>query len=156
MTVPLHPLVVAGLDGSPSSGAVLEWALRQALVWRGRVRVVMAWHLPEVPGYLPSRVEAAFDEATEKLVEELIADAFTRLDLSRQQVPVETVVQEGGAVRLLLAHAADADVLVLGRHGHGRDHAKLLGSVTQSCLMQAPCPVVVVPVDARADGPAPT
>jgi len=47
---------------------------------------------------------------------------------------------------VLTTAAADADLLVLGSHGHGRLFHAVLGSVAEQCIRAAVCPVVVVPV----------
>lgn len=136
------PLIVVGIDGSAKSEVVLRWAADQARTTRSRIRVVHAWQFPELPGSIPFRIESELSEAAEKLVDRLLNDVLDGLE-------ADVVVQEGGAVRLLLNEAKNADLLVIGSHGYGhdgRDGGKLLGSVTQSCLMQATCPVVVVPV----------
>jgi nucleotide-binding universal stress UspA family protein len=146
------PVVVVGVDGSSKSEAVLHWAAGQAVAVRGRLRVVLAWQLPQLLDHVPMRVEASLDEAAEKRVDSLINDTLTSLDIRSSELDVETIVQEGGPVRLLLRSARDADLLVLGSHGHGSHSDALLGSVTQSCLMQAPCPVVVVPVNGVSKG----
>lgn len=136
------PLIVVGVDGSAKSEAVLRWAADQAKAVHAHLRVVHTWQFPELPGYIPFRVESDLSEAAEKLVDQLLNQVLDGLE-------ADTVVQEGGAVRILLAEARHADLLVLGSHGYGHDGhdgGKLLGSVTQSCLMQATCPVVIVPV----------
>ena len=43
---PDRPKIVAGIDGSPSSFAALEWAARQADLTGSALVVVGAWHLP--------------------------------------------------------------------------------------------------------------
>jgi nucleotide-binding universal stress UspA family protein len=144
------PLIVVGIDGSDRSAPVLRWAARQAAAVRGRLDVVMAWRLPELPGGVPMRFEARLDEEAEKRVHELITEALDALDIRAGELQIETTVQEGGPVRILLRQAREADLLVLGSRGHGPDANKLLGSVTASCLVQAKCPVVIVPVDEPA------
>ena len=143
------PVVVVGVDGSERSAPVLRWAMRYAAAVHGRLHVVLAWQLPELATYVPLRIEASLDEEETKRVDGLVSDALHALGLREEELGIETTVQEGGPVRLLLRTAQDADALVLGRHGHGRGHdtAKLIGSVAQSCLAQAACPVVLVPVD---------
>lgn len=136
-------LVVVGVDGSAESPALLRWAARYAAATGARVRVVRAWRLPELAVDVPARAEFDLSRTVENGVARLVQQAFG-------DRPVETVVEEGGAVRLLLREAKDADLLVLGCQGGGQDPAKLLGSVTQSCLLQATCPVVVVPPTAAA------
>lgn len=138
-----HQCVVVGVDGSEYSVPVLEWAAQHARDTGAEVRVVTAWQFPEVPGYRPPRVEADLSAALERRVGELVEKAL-------HGVPHEVVIEEGGAVRLLLQESRHGDLLVLGASGHDHDHAPRLGSVTRSMLVGARCPVVVVPVDEPA------
>lgn len=135
--------VVAGVDGSSRSEAVVAWAADQARRTGARLTVVLGWTVPTLRADLPARVESELSEAAEKRVAELVASVGP-------DVPVESVVQEGGPVRLLLREASGADLLVLGRHGEGREAddagpGKALGSVVQACASHAPCATVVVP-----------
>jgi nucleotide-binding universal stress UspA family protein len=132
--------VVVGIDGSQFSVPVLEWAAQHARNTGAHVRVVAAWQFPEVPGYRPQRVEADLSAALERLVGDLV-------DKTLHDVPHDVVIQEGGAVRLLLHESLGADLMVLGTRGHDHDEVSRLGSVTGSVLVSAHCPVVVVPVD---------
>lgn len=49
---------------------------------------------------------------------------------------------------LQIAEELDASVIVLGRHGH-RDGAAGLGSVAESTVRDASCPVLVIPLSMR-------
>jgi nucleotide-binding universal stress UspA family protein len=144
-----QPLVVVGIDGSARTAPVLDWAVGHARAMRGRLRVVLAWRLPELPGYLPQRMEFDTSDAMEERMEKMLAEAFAAHDIRPGELEVERVVQEGGAVRLLLQHSHGADMLVLGSDGEGHDARKLVGSVTHSCLTQATCPLVVIPLGDR-------
>ncbi len=57
-------------------------------------------------------------------------------------VSVHVTVAEGLAARVLLDHAAQADLLVLGSAIHRAPDG--IGPVARACLRHAPCPVVVV------------
>jgi nucleotide-binding universal stress UspA family protein len=59
-------------------------------------------------------------------------------------VEVREHVMVGNTAQVLLNAAADADLLVVGNHGHGGFARALLGSVSQHCVHHAPCPVLVV------------
>ena len=63
----------------------------------------------------------------------------TRADLGRRGQPAP----------VLLDAANDADLLVVGSHGHGRFSGMLKGSVSTHCVEHASCPVVVVRGEAR-------
>ena len=133
------PLVVVGVDGSSQSKAVLEWAVEHAQALDGKLRVVLAWTAPELFDLEPARVEYELAAAAERVLADLTADV-------RRGASAETIVDEGSAVRVLLRESRDADLLVVGRHGHDHAGGKPMGSVTQALVMRAPCPVVVVPV----------
>jgi nucleotide-binding universal stress UspA family protein len=139
-----QPLVVVGVDGSARSEQVLRWAGAHARATGAKVLVVTAWRFPEVPGYHPPRVESDLSAALERIVDGLVAQTMTG-------VSVRTVVQEDAPAHLLLREAKGADLLVLGSRGHDDDGSPRLGTVTSACLLDAGCPVVVVPVsDATA------
>jgi nucleotide-binding universal stress UspA family protein len=70
----------------------------------------------------------------------------------------DTVLREGPVpTRILeLARELPADLLVMGTHGQGGLERLVLGSVTESVLRKAPCPVLTIPHEERAtSGPAP-
>ena len=69
-------------------------------------------------------------------------------------VTVDTEITEGLAARVLLDHAAHADMLVLGRTSHGPDLYRGAGPVIRACLRAAPCPVVIISVDQDDHVPA--
>lgn len=78
-----------------------------------------------------------------KAAERTVAQGQTRL--GDWQTPVSQVVRSGHPVKVIadLVGELGADLLVLGPRGRGQLAALLLGSVTQSLLGLARCPVVV-------------
>lgn len=65
------------------------------------------------------------------------------------KVPVEQVVRQGPVVREILAQAQEPGVqlLVMGTHGRSGVRRLVMGSVAESVLRDAPCPVLVVKTD---------
>ena len=57
-------------------------------------------------------------------------------------------VKIGEVVRSILTTVEEygADLLVIGRQGHGAITSWLLGNVTEKVVRKAPCPVLVVPM----------
>ena len=73
-------------------------------------------------------------------------------------VACDAALREGAVTGRILemAGALPADLLVMGTHGQGGLERLLLGSVTESVLRKAPCPVLTIPHEERAgSGPAP-
>jgi nucleotide-binding universal stress UspA family protein len=139
------PLIVVGVDGSPSSRAGLRWAVRQAALTGGAVDAVMAWQFPAVmSGYAWAPIST--DEAAN-----LAEDARKALDavISEEVDPadshlVTSHVVNGHPADVLLAAAAGADLLVVGSRGRGSFADALLGSVGQHCVHHAHCPVLIM------------
>ena len=68
----------------------------------------------------------------------------------RMLVPdVQTKVLQGQPLHSILNYAEEvnADLLVLGSHGHGFLGSLLLGSVAEGCVRKAKIPSLIVPVE---------
>ena len=135
----VRPIVV-GVDGSPASLAALEWAARQGALTGAPVEVVMSWEWPTsfgwalpLPDYDPAGdAGRILDEATQK-----VRTAHPNLE-------VRTSVVEGHPAPSLIEASRGASLLVVGSRGHGEFAGMLLGSVSEHCVTNAHCPVVVV------------
>lgn len=139
--------IVVGLDGSPGSLTALRWAAAEARAHGATLRVIAAWH-PSAVSSLPAwgvaePVEEAMAELLRGLHETLAAEGV----VSDDALEVESAVIEGHPAAALIEAAADADLVVVGRRGHGGFAGALLGSISQHVIGHAPCPVVVVPPD---------
>ena len=149
------PLIVVGVDGSPSSEQALRWALRQAELAGATVEAVTAWHFPFISGGYTWPPAGVMVSATDfrKLAERVLADTVSRATGGDLHAPVTQEVLEGDAAAVLIRESADADLLVVGSRGHGGLAEAMLGSVGQHCVHHAACPVVIVRGDVTAAGP---
>ncbi len=129
--------IVVGVDGSENSKDALRWAAGQARLTGARLDVVMTWEVPVFPYGAWSGCDVGADakEMLDETVHEVLGGPGTRLSAS---------VMEGRPASTLLEAAKEADLLVVGRRGHGSFTGFLLGSVAERCVTHAPCPVVVV------------
>jgi nucleotide-binding universal stress UspA family protein len=137
--------IVVGVNGSAGSLAALRWAVREAGLRDAALHVVRAWE--DTAKRVAPYASHAFlpDSAEDRLSVEkrLTADVANVLGPA-PLVSVAVQMAEGLAARVLLDHAAGADLLVLGSATHrGPDG---IGPVARACLRHAPCPVVVVRV----------
>jgi len=136
--------IVVGVDGSQTSRAALDWAVREARLRQASVEAVIAWHLPNA-GAFPY-VGPAFDPAAfEAAARETLNQVVDGVDATGLPQPIERIVHLGDASSGIIATAKDADLIVVGSRGLGGFSGLLLGSVGHHVAHHAPCPVVIIP-----------
>jgi nucleotide-binding universal stress UspA family protein len=137
-------VIVVGVDGSPGAASALDFAIREAAIRGAKLRVVSAWEIP--PSVLASVVASKeFYEEFRANAVNVAREAAARVTELGPAVVHEEVVVEGQAAKALLANAMDADLLVVGRRGHGSFREMLLGSISRQVVVHAKCPLVIVP-----------
>jgi nucleotide-binding universal stress UspA family protein len=136
MTSP--PVIVVGVDGSPSSQRAVRWAAQQAKLTGATLRAVSSWRWPNYITRIPPGVDLASD--TRRTLDEVLQEALT----GSEDVSVTRHVIEGPPGPALLTQAQDATLLVVGAQGRAAFPGMLLGSVAEYCVRQGSCPVVVV------------
>ncbi len=138
-------LVVVGVDGSAESVRALAWAARYATASNARVQALLAWHYPGAAGSPPTGVapEAIRGETDEQMQETLSA-AVAAACPGQDPATIERATAYGHPAEALIEASKEADLLVVGSHGHGAFTGMLLGSVSIHCVTGAFCPVVVV------------
>jgi nucleotide-binding universal stress UspA family protein len=119
--------IVVGYDGSPASSLALDFGLDYAQRHHLPVRVVAAQPL-----------HTEHDRITAQVLE---ADVRSR----EGGQDAELIHIEGHPAEQLLKLASDARLIVLGSRGRGGFAGMLLGSVSQTVLHHAACPVAVIP-----------
>jgi nucleotide-binding universal stress UspA family protein len=135
--------VVVGVDGSALSDAALEYAFEAAAARTVPLLVVHAWADVDVSGAwaaAPGTIDWDWLQAEE---EKELAEQLAPWQDRYPDVEVRPVVARGRPAHTLLEHAADAQLVVVGSRGRGALAGLGLGSVSQTLLHQAECPVVV-------------
>ncbi|WP_393099857.1 universal stress protein [Streptomyces sp. LN325] len=141
-------IITAGLDGSRESLAAADWAARESLLRDLPCRLVHAWELQSYnypTAYAPSvgpALQRNWAERVPREAEEDLRRRYPDLRISADQV-------DGQPVPVLLAAAADAELLVLGSRGLSGIGGFMVGSVALSVVARAANPVVLV----RAEEP---
>jgi nucleotide-binding universal stress UspA family protein len=136
--------IVVGVDGSEGGRRALRWAIDEVAARGGTVQAVNAWSwvAEDRPTNRSAGAGVGDDQSeAEKLLLREIESVPNRAGIS-----VASEAVEGRPADVLTAAARDADLLVLGSHGHSRVWHTVLGSVTEECVRFANCPVVVLPV----------
>lgn len=141
-------IIVCGIDGSEAGQRALEWAVDEAVRRNGKLRVVTAWAWDGTEALgVASSPEAAHSHA--KQIQDV---AVARVLADTDNPPeVEQVVLRGAASERLCTAALDAELMVLGSHGHGAVHDKFVGSTSQRVIHHASCPVVILPDPRHAE-----
>ena len=144
--------VLCPVDFSESSNRSLDHAVALARWYESRLTV-----LHVAPTFEPMPVQGELGYPMQIVnpftPEEVVAEMRRRLDVAG--VPPDAVVTaRAGHVSTTIvdeAMASSADLIVMGTHGRRGFKRLLLGSVTESVLRDAPCPVLTVPPHAPAD-----
>jgi nucleotide-binding universal stress UspA family protein len=136
--------IVVGVDGSAESVAALRWACREASFCAAEVLAVLALESAchQIASYavpVPRQPRGSWGGVREVL-RRAVGEAVAQFP----GVSVRTDIAEGLAARVLLDHASDADMLVLGRTPYGPDPCRAAGPVTRACLRSSVCPVVII------------
>jgi nucleotide-binding universal stress UspA family protein len=138
-TVDAEGRILVGVDGSPSSLSALEWAATQAELTGNALKIVITWDWPTSFGW--SAIPEGYDpggEATHVL-EEIVASARK----AHPDLQIESDTVEGHPAPVLVESSRGAALLVVGSRGHGEFSGMLLGSVSEHCVSNAHCPVLV-------------
>ncbi|MFD7550519.1 universal stress protein [Streptomyces sp. NPDC059578] len=141
--------IAVGVDGSPASGAAVDWAAQEASLRRLPLRIVHApwWEPRDFPV-----IEG--DDALDRAAAQVVAEAGARAADGRPELSVTTEVLSEAPVVALLAAARDSEMLVLGSRAQGPVLGFLLGSHGQRVISDTIRPVVSV--RAAEDSPRPS
>lgn len=132
------PVIVVGVDGSPSSQRAVRWAAQQAKLTGATLRAVSSWRWPNYITRIPPGVDLASD--TRRTLDEVLEEALA----GSEDLTLTRHVIEGPPGPALLTQAHDATLLVVGAQGRAAFPGMLLGSVAEYCVRHGSCPVVVV------------
>lgn len=141
-------MIIAAIDFSDVSTKVLEQTAELAKATGAQVLIVHAIEqltsFYDIYGYTVPDI-GDFENHARERAEAALKERAETLKLPADQVRVQ--VLEGGMLETLVACAKEneADLLVLGSHGHGVVARVLLGSTAQRVINQATVPTLIVP-----------
>jgi nucleotide-binding universal stress UspA family protein len=139
--VVMFETIVWATDGSELADRALPLVTELARVHGAKIVAVHANEL--LAGRLGGAPVLADEDELRVKIEQQVAD------LRAEGLSAEFRLKTGGrhGVAELIAEAAtevEADLIVVGTHGHGAAASALLGSVAKGLLHVAPCPVLTV------------
>ena len=122
----------------------LKWAAAEAADHGAELVVLNVWEHTLLPPagsvsvsehYVPDPSQRTADDLLQVIKEELG---------EQPPVLVQPRVKQGRPAKVLIDESANADLLVVGKRGHGGFAGLVLGSVSQHVAAYAHCPVTVV------------
>jgi nucleotide-binding universal stress UspA family protein len=144
--------IVVATDGSEPALAAVTWAAREAQRTDSVLHIVHAYEW----GWPGARFDGGreFQSMAESAAEQIVADARLAAHDVAPNLPVRRTAEIGAPAPVILRHAGNARMVVVGSRGHGGFTSLLLGSVGHRVAAHATCPVVVVRGRAdAAEGP---
>ena len=148
MKTPGVDTIAVGVDGSEPSLRAFEWALKEAKRSGRVLDIVHIWHTDDrgACGVLMPPAASGLRDAGITVLRRMVNEA--------KYFGVEATFHlvEGEVPGALIKAADKAALLVVGTHGRSPLAAEMLGSVSQMCLRESRCPVVVVPAFVAESG----
>ena len=135
-------VIVCGIDGSAASRRALEWAIDEAARRDCKLRVVTAWSWDGTEAMEAASTPASELNHAREVQSAVLSQALAAADSAPE---VEQVMTRGIPSEVLCTAALDAELMVLGSHGHRAVHDRLVGSTSQRVIRHASCPVVILP-----------
>lgn len=140
--------ILVCIDFSDITQRVVQTATQLATALGSRVLLLHV--APPEPDFVPYEVGP---QAERDAVAKLLRQEHQKLQVLEQQlinedVSVEALMVQGPAAQKILqeARVMNADLIVMGSHGHGAVYELLVGSVTETVLRKTHAPVLVVPL----------
>lgn len=135
--------VVVGADGSPDSVAAVRVAAHEADRLKQQLTVVHAWQSPVT--YLSvDVVSGSYDELVQEGERIVLAEAVAGISEQYPDLVVHRLLIHKQPALALIDAAKGASMLVVGSRGLHGVARMLLGSVSHTVLLHAPCPVLVM------------
>ncbi|RZL83285.1 MAG: universal stress protein [Rhodococcus sp. (in: high G+C Gram-positive bacteria)] len=137
--IPDHRTVVVGVDGSRCSVAAVADAFDFAGRFDAPLVAVHSWR----SGVPHDAEDAGGGVAAGQRERAVLVESLGGWGDRFPDVVVREIVECGGAGEVLLRWCEDAQLLVVGSHGHGALGRAVLGSTSQDMLHRARCPVMI-------------
>lgn len=144
--------ILVAVDFSPVTAAVLDTTA--AIATAGGCKVYLVHVAPAFVADIKTvRVpQHERDFIAHKLRDEHRDLQALATELGEKGCDVEPLMVEGDKVVTKIldeARRLEADLIVVGSHGHGPVYDILVGSISEGILRKAPTPVLVVPAEAE-------
>ena len=139
--------ILAPIDFSDVTGAVVESAAGIAKAFQASLYLLhVAPPDPDFIVYEPGP-QTVRDSVARKIRKEQHQLQELESEMKGKGLDVHALLVQGATTGKILQEAKrlQAEMIVIGSHGHGALQKLLVGSVAEGILRKAPCPVLIVP-----------
>lgn len=147
--------ILAAIDFSDVSEVVIEKAAEIVRSFSSKLWLIhVAAPDPDFVGYgTGPQCERDWRAKTLKAEHKYIQDRA--LQLEQSGINVTPLLIQGATVATIIQEAArlNADMIVIGSHGHSAIYKTLVGNVSDGIIRQASCPVLIVPAKVMTERP---
>jgi len=154
---PMFTKILVPVDGSEYSQNAAEYAIRIAKLSDGQVIALHVVHLPAYafaysgsegvsPMAIPTPLPPTLTEEEKKAAQEIVDDVKKLGDAAGVKISTKIVERHPSVPDAIIQFAKEEgiDLIVMGTKGKTAIRRFLLGSVTESVVHHAHCPVLVV------------
>ena len=137
--------ILAPVDFSAGSAWALDYAQMVAKRFGAAIHLV---HICEVPSMATASMDAyavAYSDFSQRLGDEA-EHQLAEIAAGIQDIRTSTEILFGNPARCIVtaANTNNADLIVMGTHGHGAIAHVVMGNVAERVVRTAPCPVLTV------------
>lgn len=141
-TEPDRRPVIVGVDGSDSGKQAIEHAFEFASFFEAPIRAIHTWQGSPSLGLGGTGMLVDW-EAVQQEEAALLSEALAGESERYPDVSIAKITEQGAAADVMLRHSKDAQLIVVGSHGHGSILGALMSSTSQNVLHHATCPVMI-------------
>jgi nucleotide-binding universal stress UspA family protein len=143
--------ILIATDGSEFSKAATAMACEILAGQPGAtVAIVSAYDMPASTGAEPyvgsPRVYQELIDDLKRMAEDAISSSREMIEKRFSKIKIQVEAKMGRPAEVIIdaARRWEADMIIIGSHGHGFWNRALLGSVSSAVVHHAHCPVLVV------------
>ena len=144
----MYQKILLAIDGSSTSNAALQEAIRLASDQGARLRLVHVLDFAPIDWAIEGYVEiSALLDATRRTGEQILDHATKQVENAGVAVESVLLESEGDRIPTVIIEAAKnwpADLIVIGTHGRRGFSHLLMGSVAEGVLRTATVPILLI------------
>lgn len=141
--------IVVGVDGSANADQALKWAIRMGKGMGSHITAVYGVHLPV---YFPEPygIPVQFDDEWRAEIKDEFENRWCKR-LKASGLRYRTVLRDGRPASVIaeVAESERADIIVVGRRGHGSVAELILGSVSHELAVHSKRPLLLIEPEAK-------